>query len=244
MILSGWWCHKWLLLHGTLVAFKSTSPIICSRTHYSIQSFHCIMAVSLVCANVLPRKRDAGDVGGGKKQRKKKKGGKKCRGGESSSTNGQEVAVVEGLEVRRLRALLVQKDETVKRLGVEIAKLKALGYVQSGQDRWNRKTMKGCDVATRSKVFDVASTYFKVMKFLPRGYERFDDKDPHSMCQQIMSRLSDRACETPDAPFYEYIVVPCLAARWQYHRSYAVDRMTKVVKGKWGSWLGCYVISH
>ena len=202
------------------------------------------MGLSVMVGNVPPKKRGAGDVGGGKKQRKKKKGGKKCRGGESSSTNGQEVAVVEGLEVRRLRALLVQRNETIKRLGVEIAKLKAMGYVQSGEERWRRKTMKDCDVATRSKVYDVASTYFRVMKFLPRGYERFDDKDPHSMCQQIMSRLGDRACETPDAPFYEYVVVPCLSARWQYHRSYAVDRMTKVVKGKWGSWFRCCDISH
>ena len=199
------------------------------------------MALGLKVGNVPPRKRSAGDVDGGKKKRKKKKGGKRSRGGESSDTNGQ---VAEGVEVRRLRAQVVQKDETIKRLSVEIAKLKAMGYVQSGQDRWNRKTMKDCDVATRSKVFDVASTYFKVMKFLPRGYVRFDDKDPLSMCQQIMSRLSDRACETPDAPFYEYVVVPCLSARWQYHCSYAVDRMTKVVKGKWGSWFRCCDISH
>lgn len=197
-----------------------------------------------VAPNVLANgKRSAGGADGGKKKRTKKNG-KKSRGGESTVTNGREVAVEQGVDVRRLRAQLDQKDETIKRMSVEIAKLKAMGYVQSGQDRWNRKTMKDCDVATRSKVFDVASRYFKVMKFLPRGYQRFDDKDPQSMCQQIMNRLSDRACNTPDAPFYEYVVVPCLSARWQYHRSYAVDRMTKVMKGKsvFMAWLVCYTL--
>ena len=177
------------------------------------------------------RKRSGRDVDGGKKAKRRKKGaGRKSRVGESHNTG---VEVAERAEVRRLRALLVQKDQAIKTLGVEIAKLKAMGHVQTGHERWVKKTMKHCDVATRSKVFSIASTYFKVMKFLPRGYEMFDNTDPLSMCQQVMGRLSDRASDMPDEPFYQYVVVPCLAARWGYHRSYAVDRMTKVVRGKW-----------
>lgn len=176
------------------------------------------------------RKRSGRDVDGGKKIKRRRKASAKSRGGESGNT---EVEVTERAELRKLRALLVQKDRTIKSMGVELAKLKALGHVQSGHERWVKKTMKHCDVATRSKVFSIASTYFKVMKFLPRGYERFDDTDPLSMCQQVMNQLSGRTCDMPDEPFYQYVVVPCLAARWGYHRSYAVDRMTKVVRGKW-----------